>query len=76
VAEYTPNEVKLAVTGDGAADKGQMQLMIGRLLSIDPPSPPDAADALGLALTHLRHGKLRRLQDAALAAPPKGAAGA
>ena len=65
VAEYTPNEVKLAITGDGAADKGQMQLMIGRLLSIDPPSPPDAADALGLALTHLRHGKLRRLREAA-----------
>ena len=64
VAEYTPNEVKLAITGDGAADKGQMQFMIGRLLSIDPPSPPDAADALGLALTHLRHAKLREVAGA------------
>lgn len=64
VAEYTPNEVKLAVTGDGAADKGQMQLMVGRLLSIDPPSPPDAADALGLALTHLRTRRLREVAGA------------
>lgn len=64
VAEYTPNEVKLAVTGDGAAVKGQMQMMIGRLLSIEPPSPPDAADALGLALTHLQHRKIRELRGA------------
>lgn len=65
VAEYTPGEVKLAVTGTGSADKRQMQQMIGRLLSIDPPSPPDAADALGLALTHLRTRKVRRLEEAA-----------
>lgn len=64
VAEYTPNEVKLAITGDGAADKGQMQLMIGRLLSIEPPSPPDVADALGLALTHLSTRKLREVAGA------------
>ena len=68
IAEYTPGEVKLAVTGDGGADKRQMQTMIGRLLSIDPPpTPPDAADALGLALTHLRGRKLRRLEEAARA---------
>jgi len=66
IGEYTPNEVKLTVTGDGAADKKQMQRMIGRLLRIDPPpSPPDAADALGLAITHLRSRKLRRLAEAA-----------
>jgi crossover junction endodeoxyribonuclease RuvC len=67
VAEYTPGEVKLAVTGSGSADKRQMQQMIGRLLSIDPPSPADAADALGLALTHLRARKLRKLEEAARA---------
>ncbi len=61
VAEYTPSEVKLAVAGDGAADKKQMQRMVARLLSIEPPSPPDAADALGLAMTHLRARKLKRL---------------
>ena len=52
VAEYTPNEVKLSVTGDGAADKGQMQLMIGRLLgSIDRrrrPTPPTRSASLSL----------------------------
>jgi crossover junction endodeoxyribonuclease RuvC len=65
VAQYTPSEVKLAVTGDGAADKKQMQRMIGLLLGIDPPpSPPDAADALGLAMTHLRGRRLRELDTA------------
>src|SRR5438046_6418194 len=34
VAEYTPSEVKLTVTGDGAADKARVQLMITRLLSL------------------------------------------
>ncbi len=54
VTQYSPNEVKLAVTGDGAADKVQMQAMVARLLNLDaPPKPPDAADALALALCHL-----------------------
>ena len=61
VAEYTPGEVKLAVTGDGASDKRQMQRMIARLLSIEVPTPPDTADALGLALTHLRGRRLREV---------------
>ncbi len=54
VTQYSPNEVKLAVTGDGAADKAQVQAMVARLLRLDePPRPPDAADALALALCHL-----------------------
>ena len=54
VTQYSPNEVKLAVTGDGAADKVQVQVMVARLLRLDaPPRPPDAADALALALCHL-----------------------
>jgi len=62
VAEYSPNEVKLQVTGSGSADKRQMQQMIARLLHLPkPPTPADAADALGLALIHLSAGKLRRL---------------
>lgn len=52
-AEYSPNEVKLSVTGDGAADKFAVQTMVSRLVGLDAiPSPPDAADALALALTH------------------------
>lgn len=62
VGEYSPNEVKLSVTGYGAATKRQMQDMIARLLELDaPPSPADAADALGLALTHMHTRKLGRL---------------
>ena len=53
VTHYSPNEVKLAVTGSGTADKAQVQEMVTRLLHLAaPPSPPDAADALALALCH------------------------
>lgn len=54
VVEYTSNEVKLAVTGDGAASKRKVQEMVARLLALgEVPRPPDAADALALALCHL-----------------------
>src|SRR5205823_13108023 len=60
VAHYSPNEVKLAVTGDGRADKLAVQTMIARLLSLrDVPKPADAADALALACCH--HGRVRML---------------
>jgi crossover junction endodeoxyribonuclease RuvC len=53
VANYSPNEVKLAVAGDGAAGKVEVQTMVTRLLRLDAaPEPPDAADALALALCH------------------------
>lgn len=54
VALYSPNEVKLAVTGDGRADKAAVQMMVARLLNLrEVPKPPDAADALALACCHL-----------------------
>ena len=54
VAQYTANEVKVAITGYGAATKEQIQRMVQSLLSLQQvPRPPDAADALALALTHL-----------------------
>lgn len=54
VFEYTPNQVKLAVTGSGKADKKQIQMMITRLLRLsDIPTPDDAADGLALALCHM-----------------------
>jgi crossover junction endodeoxyribonuclease RuvC len=54
VTEYTPNQVKQAVTGSGRADKRQMQEMIKRLLHLDEiPTPDDAADALSIALCHI-----------------------
>jgi crossover junction endodeoxyribonuclease RuvC len=54
IGEYTPNEVKQAVTGYGSADKRQVQEMVRILLSLDKiPKPDDAADALAIAITHL-----------------------
>jgi len=54
VAEYTPNQVKQAITGSGRADKRQMQEMIMRLLGLPTlPRPDDAADALSIALCHI-----------------------
>lgn len=62
IGEYTPNEVKMSVTGYGKADKAQVQMMIARLLELpEPPTPADAADALGLALTHLAAQKMKRV---------------
>ncbi len=52
--EYTPNQVKQAITGSGCADKKQMQEMIKRLLNLDElPQPDDAADGLSIALCHI-----------------------
>jgi crossover junction endodeoxyribonuclease RuvC len=60
VFHYSPNEVKLAVTGDGTAGKPQVQEMVARLLRLaQPPRPADAADALGLAVCHLGSAGLR-----------------
>ncbi|MFI2752097.1 crossover junction endodeoxyribonuclease RuvC [Cellulomonas sp. P22] len=54
VALHTPSEVKAAVTGNGRAEKAQVQAMVQRLLSLDElPRPADAADALALAICHL-----------------------
>jgi crossover junction endodeoxyribonuclease RuvC len=54
VALHTPSEVKAAVTGNGRAGKDQVSTMVMRLLRMSSrPSPPDAADALALAICHL-----------------------
>jgi crossover junction endodeoxyribonuclease RuvC len=52
VHEYSPMQVKNAVVGRGAADKAQVQHMIGVLLGIGPKIQADAADALAVAITH------------------------
>lgn len=53
--EYTPSQVKVAVTGYGKADKHQVMDMTRRLLHLDAlPRPDDAADGLALALCHAR----------------------
>jgi crossover junction endodeoxyribonuclease RuvC len=50
---YSPREVKASVAGHGGASKQQMQHMVGSLLRLScVPEPPDAADALAVALCH------------------------
>jgi crossover junction endodeoxyribonuclease RuvC len=54
VTEYTPNQVKMAVTGSGRAEKHQVQEMMRRLLCLQEiPRPDDAADGLAIALCHI-----------------------
>ena len=65
VAQYTPNQVKQAVVGYGAATKEQVQRMVQSLLGLaDVPRPPDAADALALALCHVAMAPLQARLDA------------
>lgn len=53
IAEYTPMQIKQAVSGYGKADKKQVQEMVRVLLNLKAvPKPDDAADALAAALTH------------------------
>ena len=59
--EYTPNQIKQAVTGYGGADKHQMQQMVKLLLNMpDIARPDDAADALAVALTHAAGMKMKQ----------------
>lgn len=60
VVEYTPNQIKEAVGGWGAAPKEQMQRMVQTLLRLpELPTPADAADAAAVALCHLAHAPMR-----------------
>lgn len=53
VAEYAPREIKMAVTGNGAAAKEQVGFMVRRLLALPGELKADAADALAGAICHL-----------------------
>ena len=57
VAEYTALQMKQAVAGHGKAAKAQVQAMVQRLLQLPAAPRPDAADALGLAITHAHAGR-------------------
>lgn len=52
VAEYTANQIKQAVVGNGHADKVQVQDMVKRLLALSKAPPADPADALACAICH------------------------
>ncbi len=54
VYEYSPKKVKKAVVGKGTADKAQVAFMVRALLGLSETPPPDAADALAIAMAHLQ----------------------
>jgi crossover junction endodeoxyribonuclease RuvC len=59
VAQYSPNQVKLAITGWGGADKAQVQKMVKQRLKLNSiPKPADAADAAAIALCHIASSPL------------------
>jgi crossover junction endodeoxyribonuclease RuvC len=62
IGEYTPLQVKQAITGYGQADKRQMQMMVQTLLELKKmPKPDDAADALAIAVTHIHSARYGHL---------------
>jgi crossover junction endodeoxyribonuclease RuvC len=70
VYSYSPREVKACVSGYGHADKSQMQMMVRAVLGMaETPEPPDAADALAIALCHLQAAESQA--RFAAAAPPR-----
>jgi crossover junction endodeoxyribonuclease RuvC len=62
IAEYTPMQIKQAVTGYGNADKHQVQEMVRMLLKLpEIPKPDDAADAAAVAICYIHRAKLDAL---------------
>ncbi len=60
IYEYTPLQIKQALTGYGRADKKQIQKMVATLLGLNAvPKPDDAADALAVALCHAQTNRLK-----------------
>jgi crossover junction endodeoxyribonuclease RuvC len=65
LAEYAPLKIKSSVVGYGLAAKEQVQFMVARLLELaEPPTPPDAADALAIAICHIHTAQTLSLQGA------------
>ena len=62
IYEYTPMQVKLAVTGHGKAEKNQVQQMVKALLGMkEIAKPDDAADAIAVAITHANSMRMKPL---------------
>lgn len=65
VAEYAPLKIKSSVVGYGLAKKEQVQFMVARLLELkELPEPPDAADALAIAICHIHTAQTLEQQGA------------
>ncbi|MFO7697311.1 MAG: crossover junction endodeoxyribonuclease RuvC [Anaerolineae bacterium] len=64
IYEYTPMQVKQAITGYGGADKNQIQQMVRLLLALDTlPEPDDAADALAVSICHHHSARMASLLE-------------
>lgn len=64
IVEYTPAEVKQAISGYGNADKEQVQEMVRQLLGLaEAPQPDDAADGVAIAICHLQAARYQRWQN-------------
>jgi crossover junction endodeoxyribonuclease RuvC len=69
VSLHTPSEVKASITGSGRAPKEQVGAMVTKILKLDDtPKPPDAADALALAICHVWRGSTTARLNAAVEA--------
>jgi crossover junction endodeoxyribonuclease RuvC len=69
VSMHTPSEVKASSTGSGRASKEQVGAMVTKILKLqDVPQPPDAADALALAICHVWRGSTTARLNAAVEA--------
>lgn len=72
---YTPQAIKMAVCGSGAAGKQQVQRMVGTLLGLpEPPTPDHAADALAVAICHGGGAGRQAAIEAVAERQPQGAA--
>lgn len=64
IFEYTPLQVKQALTGYGRAEKKQIQLMVKNILKLkEIPKPDDTADAIAIALCHINSRKMRQIKN-------------
>lgn len=61
--EYEPRRMKMAVCGNGMAEKGQVQRMVKTLLALPELPQNDAADALGLAITHVHTNSILNAKE-------------
>lgn len=67
IAEYTPLQIKQAVSGYGKADKKQVQKMVQVILNMEAlPRPDDAADALAVAICHIHSQQLGKIYKGGL----------
>ena len=63
IYEYEPRRMKMAVCGNGLAEKIQIQQMVKTLLSLPELPQNDAADALGLAITHVHTNSVLNIRE-------------